>query len=392
MVKDILLFSTADWDSPYLTNKQHMARLLRDRGFRILYVESLGLRSPTKNKKDLRRLWKRLIKGLKPISEVEKNIFVLSPLTFPFQQHRKWVQSYNAWFLRFRIFIFGILRNFKSPLIWTYHPFILRVTRLMPQSKIVYHCVDDLSAVPGIHPQNLKNAENELAPKCLAIFTTSIFLQNRMSALAPGRCFYFNNVADIEKFSKARTMPQPPQLAKINGLKIGYVGVLSDYKLDFGLIHDVVKAKPEWQWIFVGEEREGQNDLVFKRIKTYPNVHCLGHVAYDQIPAILAGFDIAILPTLMNDYTRSMFPMKFFEYLAAGLPVVATPLPSLEEYSNFFTAALGASTFISAIERLEQIPKAQRSLDLKKIEKQNWQSRLDQMFEFLDQVRNKGIN
>ena len=384
--KDVFLFSTADWASPYWTNKQHMARLLRDRGYRVLYIESFGLRAPGGNRRDLGRLFRRLIRGLRPVSQVEPGIFVLSPLLFPWKHNWAVVKAYNSWFLRMRLKTFALLRGVRHPLLWTYHPFLRQVAEAFPQSQVVYHCVDDLGAVPGINTEALRDAEAELAPHCNAIFTTSLNLQTMMSALAPGRSHYFSNVADLQFFSQARLRSGrelPSDLARIPSPRIGYVGVLSDYKVDFELLLAVAEKRADWHWVLIGEEREGQNDPTLMRLRQLSNVHLLGYKSYGEIPAYLAGMDVATLPTRLNEYTRSMFPMKFFEYLAAGVPVVSTPLPALNEHHHLFSVAATSDEFISAIEVLLQQPKTQRAPALESLTGHDWDTRLSRMLDLV---------
>ena len=104
------------------------------------------------------------------------------------------------------------------------------------------------------------------------------------------------------------------------------MGVLSDFKVDFKLIYDVALARPDWHWVIIGTEREGQKSEWIARLQNLTNIHFLGRKAYRDLPNYLGGCQVATLPTLCNDYTRSMFPMKFYEYIAAGLRVVSTPL------------------------------------------------------------------
>ena len=101
---DITLISTADWDNPYWTNKQHMAVQLAKRGHKVLFVESEGLRVPTATAKDVRRIWTRIKRGLRPPRQVQERIFVWSPLVVPFHRHR-WVRLLNRLLLRIGIAI-----------------------------------------------------------------------------------------------------------------------------------------------------------------------------------------------------------------------------------------------------------------------------------------------
>lgn len=244
--------------------------------------------------------------------------------------------------------------GFKRPIVWTYHPMMLQTLGLLKPSKLVYHCVDDLSAVHGIDPQQIRHLEEQLIRKSDAVFTTSTNLQSMVEEICQGKGHYYPNVADIEHFEQARApqVDEPKDLQGILHPRIVYVGVLTDYKIDFQLLKGLAEARPNWQWILIGEEREGQNDPTLAQLSQRGNVHLLGHRAYKDLPQFLASCDVAILPTHINQYTQSMFPMKFFEYLAAGLPVVSTNLPSLAPYQAFFKSSQNPQEFLNNLEEV----------------------------------------
>jgi glycosyltransferase involved in cell wall biosynthesis len=100
----------------------------------------------------------------------------------------------------------------------------------------------------------------------------------------------------------------------------------------------------------IGEEREGQNSTWISKLRNLPNVHFLGNKPYEQLPDYLRGIDVGTLPTLLNDYTRSMFPMKYFEYLAAGIPVVSTPLEFTKNHQAGLIMADEPAPFAAAIQ------------------------------------------
>nr|WP_242028218.1 glycosyltransferase [Pseudanabaena sp. FACHB-2040] len=220
------------------------------------------------------------------------------------------------------------------------------------ESLTVYHCVDDLATVPGIDAKLVVPAELETVNKADVVFTTSPSLQARLAAIAPQKTHYFPNVADYGHFSKAQTPGKIPEdLATIAAPRIGFVGTIKDYKIDFDLIEQIAQARPEWAWVLIGAFEVAAPEALRERFSGL-NVHFLGERPYGMLPDYLRGFDVVTLPCLLNDYTRSMFPMKFFEYLAAGKPIVATPLPALESYQGLHEVCSTSGKFISAIEEI----------------------------------------
>lgn len=348
---DCVLFATADWDTEYWTNKQHTARHLAKEGCRVLYIESIGLRPPTISSRDLSRIWRRLLRGSRPPRLVEPNVWVLSPLAIPFKQHWAIIKGINQGLLSLRIKLFMTRLNFKLPMVWTYHPFVLETITSLNYGPLVYHCVDDLSAIPGIDAVAFNSEEQRLLEKCQLVFVTSEALKEKCLAFNTNT-YYFPNVVDIEHFNQAY-LPKaiPIDLANIPRPRIGYIGALSDFKVDFSLIINVAKNRPDWHWVVIGEEREGQHSQLVGQLKLTSNVHFLGHRPYEQLPDYLRGIDVATLPTLLNEYTRSMFPMKYFEYLAAGVPIVSTPLEFTKTHNDGLLVALDANEFMEAVSK-----------------------------------------
>lgn len=377
--KDYILFSTADWDAPYWTNKQHTAHHLALLGCRILYIESIGLRAPTLNKKDVRRIWNRLKRGLKHPYEVEKNIWVLSPFAIPFKQHWPIIRIVNQGWLNLRIRFFILTHQFNRPIIWSYHPFIQQAIKGFLRSALIYHCVDDLSAVPGINAKEFNAEEEQFLFKCDTVFVTSLTLKEKCLHHNKN-VHYFANVVDIDHFNKtASTHLLPSDLATIPCPRIAYIGVLSDFKIDFDLIYQAICARPELNWVFIGDEREGQNNDYITKLKPRSNVYFIGYKSYHQLPEYLRGIDVGILPTLLNDYTKSMFPMKYFEYLAAGVPVVSTALDFTKEHQAGLKIVHNTKEFVDAIDAQIKRGKLNEKEILDYVGDNTWAARLKKM-------------
>lgn len=385
---DCILFSTADWDEPYWTNKQHTARVLARLGLRVLYVESVGLRSPKiASGKDWKRIWRRLWRGLRSNligpREHEPNVWVLSPLMFPAKHHWPIVRVFNQAILRHCVARFVRKQALFEPIVWAYHPFMLEAVADLARCSLVYHCVDDLAAIPGVDVEAFERAQQRLLALCDAVFTTAPALYERCSR-HNANTHYFANVVDAEHFGRAQDAgPLPPDLAAIPGPRLVYHGVLSDFKVDFSLILSAARLRPDWQWIFIGGEREGQHSEFVSELKQHQNVHFIGYRTYEELPAYLRGMSVGLLPTLLNNYTRSMFPMKFFEYLAAGLPVVSTPLDFTKEQSAALEVAATPDAFVAAIERQLQRGRLTRAEASAYVADNTWDTRTVKMLSYI---------
>jgi len=384
--RDIILFSTADWYAKYWTNKQHVASRLAARGNRVLYVETVGLRSPGLNAPDARRIMARMQRGLSPIAAISDNLWRLSPLTIPFGHRSVVIERFNQLQLTMRIKRWMSTNGVVAPLVWTYHPYMLGAADAIKPSRLIYHCADDLGAIPGIDRHSFEVAECKLLRQADVTFTTSHYLQQRCSALSGSKSRYLGNVADVAHFAGAR-LPQalPVEFEKIPGPRLGYVGSLSDFKVDFDLLAAIVEQRPDWHLVLIGDERHGQADQRLARLAQRRNVHLLGWRPYQDLPRYMAGLDVALLPQLLNDYTRGMFPMKFFEYLAAGLPIVSTPLDAIRDYRLHYSIAADATGFLDAIGSILQNRPSQLAPDDPVLLENSWDKRLDRMLGIIDQ-------
>ncbi len=379
-----IVFSTADWNAPYWTNKQHVADRLARRGHNVLYIESPGIRRPGANARDLSRMFGRVRQWLRSPREERERLWVYSPLTIPFGHRNKCVKAFNDWLTRRSINTWLSRKSINRFIIWTYHPYMVDAVRHLERQSLVYHCVDDLASIPGVDKLTFRQAEVHLLETADVIFTTSPVLQKRCESIAGRRSIYERNVADIEHFSRARTQGVvPADLASIKGPKLGYVGVLSEYKIDFSLVEHCATVRTDWQWIFIGDEPERQTSAAIRRLKKLANVHFFGYRPYNDLPGYLRGIDVAVLPNLTTGYMAGVFPMKLYEYLAAGKPVISTPLQSLHEIGDLVHIAGDRDAWIDRIDRILANGSPQISTDDPRLSEYTWEKRLDRMLNSL---------
>ena len=383
---EFIVFATADWNEPYWTNKQHTAKSFAELGHKVLYIESVGLRSPKlSSKKDIFRIINRLKSGIKTLLfgavRKEANIWVLAPLLIPAAHKYPLIKRLNRWMLRWLIERHCHLNSFDNTVIWTYHPYILDTIETLTYQQLVYHCVDDLSSIPGIDKDYFLQQENQLLALADKVYVTTESLEKRCKEYQENT-EYLSNVVDFEHFSRALSpQPLPEDIKCISGPRIIYHGVLSDFKIDFSLLLQVTTANPDFSFVLLGDEREGQQSETLERLKEQPNVYALGYKKYSDLPQYLAHMDVAILPSLINQYTNFMFPMKYYEYLAAGIPVVSTALKFTESVSHGLYIAHSSDEFSKFIKQASNDGRLSLSQAKEFVGENTWKERTKKMLE-----------
>jgi glycosyltransferase involved in cell wall biosynthesis len=161
----------------------------------------------------------------------------------------------------------------------------------------------------------------------------------------------FPSSVDRNHFGKARnTLSQPDDQADINRPRLGFYGVL-DERFDTELLSEIAEMRPDWSFIMVGPVVKISEDDLPKG----PNIHYLGSKKYEQLPAYLSGWDVALMPFAMNESTQFISPTKTPEYLAGGKPVVSTPIKDVvRHYGQLEGVGIAASPdeFVAECERM----------------------------------------
>jgi glycosyltransferase involved in cell wall biosynthesis len=258
--------------------------------------------------------------------------------------------------------------NITNYLFWYYTPMMLSVSDHFNPIATVYDCMDELSAFK-FAPQSLKDRENELFAKSDLVFTGGYSLyeakKSRHHDVHP-----FPSSIDTEHYFKARQYTvDPADQASIGYPRIGYFGVI-DERIDLTLIEGIAKRKPEWQIIMIGPTAKISPDALPK----LPNIHYLGMKTYQELPSYIAGWDIAMMPFAHNESTRYISPTKTPEYLAAGKPVISTPIADvLRQY--------GRNHLVSIAGTPEEFVRV-ASLELENNDRDEWMQHVN---EFLSQ-------
>jgi glycosyltransferase involved in cell wall biosynthesis len=237
-------------------------------------------------------------------------------------------------------------RHVTSALHWYYTPMMLGIAKGLPRSATVYDCMDELANF--LHaPAELHAREKQLLQEADVVFTGGRMLYESKRKRHPNVHAIPSSV-DVEHFAQARAvLPAPSDQAALARPRIGYCGVI-DERIDQALLAYIAQARPEWQLIMLGPVVK----IALESLPKVSNIHYLGLKRYEELPRYLSSWDAAIMPFAQNDATRFISPTKTPEYLAAGKPVVSTPIADvIEPYGRLELVRIGAdpATFVSEL-------------------------------------------
>jgi UDP-galactopyranose mutase len=281
----------------------------------------------------------------------------------------------------------GILAPRRGPLVrWYYTPMMLPFSEHVAADCTVYDCMDELANFKGAPPELIPN-ERRLLEQADLVLTGGYSLyeakRDRHANIHP-----FPSSVDVAHFGAARAPGSEPQdQAGLPGPRFGFYGVV-DERMDLDLLARLADARPQWSIVIVGPVVKISEDDLPRR----PNLHYLGGKGYAELPGYLRGWDVALMPFAINEATRFISPTKTPEYLAAGRPVVSTPITDVVRHYGGIEAvkiADGPEAFVSACDAalaLSQTPGSwQREVDgvLAQI---SWDRTFRQMAELVEMV------
>ena len=245
---------------------------------------------------------------------------------------------------------------------WAYTPLALPLVETARPARVIYDCMDALTHFKHAPPE-LAAREEALMARADVVFCGGVSLY-RARADRHANIHCFPSSVDAEHFKPRVTAAADPQ-AHLARPRIGYCGVI-DERIDLGLVREAALARPEWQFSLVGPVIK----IDPAEVPALPNVHAFGQQPYEALPRYMAGWDVAMMPFALNDATRFISPTKTLEYLAAGKPVVSTPVADVvTSYQGVVEIVDSAAAFVAACETLlaeEGETRARRAAAMKK--------------------------
>jgi teichuronic acid biosynthesis glycosyltransferase TuaH len=318
----------ADWNSVFRIGSHYICEHFLRKGFRILWFQSYwNLLTPFvawNGFKSLAKLWR-----LRPVP-LRRGLFGFSPFTFlPYR---------NFPLAGTKIFGSNALRTSLPPvkwwldkngwsqvdLLWVTSADLITLPQLLHYKTLVYRITDNMTGFSHI-PAGFRQLEKEILKRADVVLATSRALARRARNLNKNT-YYLANAVDLELYQQAEAsglltgIPEP---------RIIYVGSL-EYWVDYELLHSTAKLRPDYNFVLVGPPPL-RSASKYARLKDQDNIHLIGPIPPSQVPGLLKSADVALIPFRLNPLTHHVSPLKLYEYLAVGLPVVSTPLEEVKE-------------------------------------------------------------
>ena len=229
-------------------------------------------------------------------------------------------------------------------------PLLLPTLRGLDADAVVYEARDDYVALYAGRPgtARVERTQRRMVTECDLAWAVSKTLATRLRRHRADVIETSNGV-DVDAFAVAAT--EPPAIATIGRPRIGLLGNLND-RVDWKLLESLARSRPAWQIVLVGPlyEPGTQTRDGLARLKELENFHLLPAVPAADIPAWMHAFDVGIIPYRLYDVTEAINPLKAYQYLAAGKPVVATSLPALEPLKSIVRLCRDQTEFIESVE------------------------------------------
>ncbi len=370
MLKDHTILCLASGYEAPPTSKHHVMHLLAEHNT-VLWVNYHASRAPSASTSDMMHIARKLRQVFHGMKNPRKNLHVLTPLVAPWPT-KPWARALNRKLMIAQIRP-ALKRLQNGPLhIWSFCPDVSYLLGHFGEERAMYYCVDDFSSFQDYNQQQVLRDEEELCRRVNLVVTTSQTLQNAKAPLNPNTILVQHGV-DYDHFAQALKpdLPEPADLAAIPHPRITFIGLIRSW-VDIDLLAAVARRRPDWHFVIIGDSTENHDSC-----RDLPNMHFLGRKDYRDLPAYCRGMDAGVIPFRINELTLAANPIKLREYLAAGLPVVSTPLPEVANWQPWARLADGPEAFENALAAALAEPPSRRAERSAAVAHETWQAKVD---------------
>ncbi|MDI1276631.1 glycosyltransferase [Methylobacter sp.] len=366
-VTDYIVWGVIDWHFRH-QRPQQLALALADAGRRVFYVspnlvddERAGFEVEALDASGRVFQVRLFVKGAPVIYSAAPNLEIVNQLRASIGEMLDWADCKQ---------LIGLVQ----------HSFWCDVAFVLPNSRLVYDCMDHHEGF-GNTGETLMQLEKVLFEKADLTITTSAWLDQSVAELTQRRALV-RNAGEYEYFSKIPdSVYCDPQGRRI----IGYYGAIAEW-FDLDLVEAVAKHHPECCVLLIGADTVNARSKLGK----LPNVMFTGEVPYNKLPYYLYSFDVCLLPFKVIPLTLATNPVKAYEYLSAGKPVVTVDLPEMTQFDGLVYVAADQEQFLNAVDSVLARPESEDLVQHRKIfaQSQTWKHRADALIQHAESTAN----
>jgi len=369
-MRDLIFVSLEDWDDVWRRNQFLCAALAR----RFPEIKILFVGLPRNVSNDLRRGNLRALRNEATTRLADfPNITVTHALKL-LPDSITAGRLINQAMARNHVWQTAAKLGMRNPLLWLNPHSAVHMAGTMNERAVIYDITDDWAMAPSFSERDRKLIVEQDRALCERADLV-IVCSESLEASRRGRCkdlLLLKNGVDNEQYAG---IPDSPQRGKWPGPVFGYTGTIHGDRFDVDLVAALAAAFPEGSVVLVGPDHLKANER--GKLAAYRNVHITGPVAYAQIPAVMSHFDVCIVPHVETKFTNSLNPLKLWEYLASGKPVVSTNVAGFNSYPQFCRIASGVDAFAQACREALEEGGSRRAGRRAEARKHGWEQRVD---------------
>lgn len=379
--KDVVFISVDPWQEERWARKQMFAWLLSNSYRNVIYYIEPG----------------RSERKFPHIKRIKNNLYLVDIPYIPQYLKHTGLSRLGVQISCFSLWSLMKVLRVKNPIFIIYQPqnldFAKKLSSMFGKSLLCYDLTDDWSEFPGLNEwgkKHTRKAEDKVIKEVDKVFAVSEKLLGKARELNPNT-FYLPNATSFENFNRVtKQIPISPEILTYPQPRIGYVGKITPWRIDFDLIRYISEARPDWSILMIGPVHPDARVLA-DELSKQGNVFFTGPKNYYSLPEYIKGFNVCILPHKIDSLTESMDPIKLYDYLATGKPIVASGIKEAFKFSNVIKIAHSKEQFLSFLDQIvdDTAPndKSRQQIDIAK--ENSWENRTNQLIKILEENNRK---
>ena len=383
-MNDLVLIYGPSWNQPAKLSKHHFAHFWSKKA-KVLYIEApINIGSFFTRREEAFELFKRFRMGPEKVSN---NMWVSTFFyLLPFRGSKYFFGSELVNKINQKLIKNHLINQMKqlginNPTIIVSGAHILPILSDLNYSQLIYHCSDDYTIIPSF-PESFETIEQKLIKKCDLVVTTADELMKAKRRFNKNT-ISIPNGANVDHFSSTQNSETviSNEMSIFKKPIIGYVGSIFQW-LNTSWISFAAEKFPENDFVFIGPLQ-----IDISKFKKYKNIHFLGPKPYEALPTYIKAFKVAVIPFIIDGVTLKASPIKFYEYLSSGIPIVSTELPDLLPFKDDVYLVKEKEEYVESIESAlnnDSIARINRRMETAK--KYSWESRFKTLKNHIDNI------